>query len=124
MNIIDNEANSFLLKTWNGIKKFDPAEIVYIEADSSGIIIRLANGQLYESPRSLKSVTDLLEGNLFYRIHRKYLVNLYFIREYTNCNQTVSLQVDGKDIKLPVSRRNRKYFISIWELMYLKINVA
>lgn len=122
---IVNQLNPFLLKTWKGFQKVNPAEIICIEADLSGIRVRLANGQFYESPLSLKQVADMLGGgNLFYPIHRKYLVNLNFISEYIHCDQTITLSLDGAIIKLPVSRRKRKGFIELLKLFNMKEQLA
>lgn len=60
----------------------------------------------YLSTVSLALLEEKLEPYNFYRVHRRYLVNLDFVEEVTPVSGgTLQLTICGEDEKVPVSRR-------------------
>lgn len=64
----------------------------------------MVKGKTLRSEDSLKDLEDQLDRRMFFRIHRKYIVNMARIRSYENGKVWI------KDIELPVSRRRKKKF--------------
>ena len=83
----------------------DPAEVGWFEADDTLVYARTLDGRLLVE-RALAELEEQL-GATFFRIHRRYLVNLGWIAEIRpgdGANWEVSLKDPGKT-SLPLSRR-------------------
>lgn len=124
MDFLFHQGKPFLLKTWKGIKRIEPSEIVFIQSEQQGISVTLINGQVCESPTSLLAISKDLEMLTFFRIHRKFLVNVSFVCEYLSLHSLVRIQTEQVNIQLPVSRRNRRAFICFWQSIYQQEQVA
>ncbi|MCQ2751940.1 MAG: LytTR family DNA-binding domain-containing protein [Coriobacteriales bacterium] len=60
----------------------------------------------YLSTESLAHLEEKLETSKFFRVHRRYLVNLNFVSAVeTASGGTLLLQIKGEEEKIPVSRR-------------------
>ncbi len=79
------------------------SEIQYIITYDSSCEYRVRDKML-RSETSLKELESQLDDRLFFRVHRKYIVNMAHIQSYKNG------QIQMKDVKLPVSRRRKKEF--------------
>ncbi len=86
--------------TSNGKTKNIPInQILYLSAQSGGCDIYTAT-DTYFKEESLLYWENMLSNHSFFRIHKKYLVNLQHVKEVTNHNVILS-----NNEKLPVSRR-------------------
>jgi DNA-binding LytR/AlgR family response regulator len=89
--------NSLLVK--DGYKTmiipFD--DILYIEGEGNYINIYCQSRKVV-SRQSLDSLMEQLDPDLFYRIHRSYIINIYKTTTYSK------KEVDINGVKLPVSR--------------------
>lgn len=79
------------------------SEIQYVVTYDSYSEYRVKNKML-RSEASLREMEEQLDQRLFYRIHRKYIVNLAQVESYRDG------VIRMKDIELPVSRRRKKEF--------------
>lgn len=81
------------------------ADIYYIEAkDDYACIHTKDNHYLYSS--SLSSLEEMLDPKRFVRVHRAYIVNLLCVSEInSDSNGSAFLELNNKDVKIPVSRR-------------------
>lgn len=82
-------------------------EIKYIMAYDSYTEYICKNGD-FRSEMSLTAVSAILDGRIFYRISRKYIVNILWIEKYKN----YEIVIDGKGFL--VSRRRKKAFEQIY----------
>lgn len=78
-------------------------EIRYISAYNSYVEI-MTDNTLYRKDISMNKIEELLEKELFFRIHHSYIVNMLWITERREQEVLIG------HIKLPVSRRQRKKF--------------
>ncbi|MBN1181176.1 MAG: LytTR family transcriptional regulator DNA-binding domain-containing protein [Bacteroidales bacterium] len=124
MDFLFHQGKPFLLKTWKGIRRIEPSEIVFIQAEQQGISVTLINGQICESPSSLLAISEDLAKLTFFRIHRKFLINVTYVCEYLSLHSMVRIQTEQVNIQLPVSRRNRSAFICFWQSIYQQEQVA
>ena len=83
-------------------------DIVYIEAVSSGIIACVGNTE-FTIYKPLSELMDELNGKLFFRSHRSYIVNIHKIQEILK-NQI--LMINGQ--KALLSRRDRKALVQAY----------
>lgn len=83
--------DSILIDSRNGQLALHFAEIVYIEAKSHYLSIRLSYTDICPEIRSrIDDFVSELPQQLFYKCHRSYIVNLMHIRSYTRKNVTMS----------------------------------
>ena len=79
------------------------SEIQYVVTYDSYCEYKVKDKML-RSEASLKELEKQLDQRMFFRIHRKYIVNMAQVKSYRNG----ILQM--KDIELPVSRRKKREF--------------
>lgn len=88
-------------------------EIYYILTYDSSCEF-LTKDRVLRSENSLADMEQQLDDKLFFRIHRKYIVNMLYIEDYKNG------WVRIRDTTLPVSRRKRREF----ERVYMEFDIA
>jgi two-component system LytT family response regulator len=94
-NIIFDVENGFLLLNTRNIE--------YCHADQSYSIIVTYTKQEILIAKSLKELQAMLPEKPFYRTHKSYLVNIYYIRKYVHAKESFVLLKGGE--KIPVSVR-------------------
>ncbi len=100
--------------TVNGkTRKISERQILYMAAQSGGSDVHTAKN-IYFKEGSLLYWETILSSRSFFRIHKKYLVNLHYVKEITN--HTVVLT---NNEKLPVSRRKW----TALRLAYMKFDI-
>ena len=91
------------------IRFIDLDEIVSLQADSNYTIIHLKDMQKLVISKTLKDFEDLLNDNQFARIHKSYIVNLSYIKEYSTIDGGVVKMIDGN--QWSISRRQLDIFL-------------
>ncbi len=86
-------------------------DIMRMEGEDNYTHIFSTNGQKITASKTIKSYDELLTDMGFYRIHKKYLVNLDYIQKYVKGDNAYVVMNDGQ--KLSVSRRKRSIFTEI-----------
>lgn len=107
-NLLFDVDNGFILENTRNIE--------YCTADQSySTIITNAKREFIVS-KSLKELEAYLPVNQFYRTHKSYLVNIYYIRKFVRSNESYVLLKNGA--KIPVSvRKTSVIFNDIKELL-------
>jgi two-component system LytT family response regulator len=85
-----------------GIKIVKTADIIYLEADGNCTRLHFADGSSYFDTRTLKIYEEMLDEKNFYRIHKSYLINLDYLKEYIS--EDGHFAVLNNAVKLPVGR--------------------
>lgn len=80
-------------------------EILYCRASENYCKIHLENGSGIMISLSIAKVENRIDSKRFFRIHRSYLVNLSFVREFNYVDDELILK-DGT--VLPVARRRKQ----------------
>ena len=91
------------------IRFIDLDEIVSLQADSNYTIIHLKDMQKLVISKTLKDFEDLLDEHQFARIHKSYIVNLTYIKEYSTIDGGVVKMIDGN--QWSISRRQLDIFL-------------
>jgi two-component system LytT family response regulator len=90
----------------NKVDIIHPEDIVYLEADGRYTIFHLANGTHKIASRNLGEYEKLLSGNLFFRIHHSFIVNLNMV---TNINKAAGNYIELLNNKaLPIAKRRQE----------------
>lgn len=96
--------HKLLLETPEGSFLLHTRELQYLEADNKDSILYYQNDTL-TLRKGLNELEEMLPASLFFRIHRKFLVNMSHVREY----DAVRLTLDCRRT-LPISRRKSREF--------------
>ncbi|MCM1216912.1 MAG: LytTR family DNA-binding domain-containing protein [Lachnospiraceae bacterium] len=79
-------------------------DLQHLEADNKNTIL-FYKGDMITLRKGLNELETLLPASFFFRIHRKYIINLAYVREFDEAHVTLD---SGRTF--PVSRRNIKEF--------------
>lgn len=99
----DMQGQNLILDVENGFVVENTKNIEYCYADQSYSIIVTNLGKKIVVTKPLKTLEELLPINQFYRTHKSYLVNIFYIRKFVHVNESYVLMRSG--IKIPVSVR-------------------
>lgn len=84
-------------------------DMVSLQADSNYTIIHMKDMQKLVISKTLKDFEDLLDSNQFARIHKSYIVNLRYIKEYSTIDGGIVKMSDGN--QWSISRRQLDIFL-------------
>ena len=84
-------------------------DIVSLQADSNYTIIHMRDMQKLVISKTLKDFEDLLDEHQFARIHKSYIVNLRYIKEYCTTDGGIVKMSDGN--QWSISRRQLDLFL-------------
>ena len=102
--ILEDSSQTLLLKTPECNLLLHIPEILYLETANKETILHCRD-DVITLRKSLNELEAQLPGAFFFRIHRKYLINLSHVREY----DTQRLTLDNRQT-LPISRRKSREF--------------
>lgn len=97
-----NESNKITISHSKGIKIVDDSSILYLEGDGNCTNIHFVNGDSFFDTRTLKVYEEILNRTRFYRIHKKYVINLTHLTDYVQDDGSFALLSTGE--KLAVAR--------------------
>lgn len=83
--------------------------MVSLQADSNYTIIHMNNMQKLVISKTLKDFEELLDQTQFARIHKSYIVNLRYIKEYSTTDGGIVKMADGN--QWSISRRQLDSFL-------------
>jgi PAS domain S-box-containing protein len=87
-----------------------PEEITYLKADN--IYTRVcAESGTYHCDLSIGALAKRLPDDMFFRTHRSYLVNISKVRKVQRERSECSVELDGAEVRLPISRDNLQQFL-------------
>jgi two-component system, LytTR family, response regulator len=84
-------------------------DIVSLQADSNYTIIHMKDMHKVVISKTLKDFEDLLDEDQFARIHKSYIVNLKYIKEYSTIDGGIVKMSDGN--QWSISRRQLDMFL-------------
>jgi len=84
-------------------------DIVRLEAEDNFTHIFLTSGDRITASKTIKTYEDMLQSMNFYRVHKRHVINLNFMRKFIKGDGGYLVMDDGK--KIEVSRRRRPAFM-------------
>ena len=93
----------------DGIYFVNIRDIVRFEAEDNYTHIYLQSGERITASKTIKSYEDLLAPFNFYRVHKRHVINLNFMRKFVKGDGGYLIMDDDKRIE--VSRRRRPAFM-------------
>lgn len=93
----------------NAIDYINTDEIIYLEAVSSYTNVFIAGKKIISS-YNLQKFKNTLDSELFFQVHRSYLINLNHVRRYEN----IGMLIMANDAEIPVSKNVREDFLKLF----------
>ena len=93
----------------DGIYFVSIRDIVRFEAEDNYTHIYMVDGSRITASKTIKSYEDLLTPFNFYRVHKRHVINLNYMRKFVKGEGGYLVMDD--DMKIEVSRRRRPAFI-------------
>lgn len=93
----------------DGIYFVNIRDIVRFEAEDNYTHIYLHNGERITASKTIKSYEDLLIPFNFYRVHKRHVINLNYMRKFVKGDGGYLIMDDN--MKIEVSRRRRPAFM-------------
>jgi two-component system LytT family response regulator len=103
-----------------GISFVEVDQIVSLQADSNYTIIHLNSMQKMVISKTLKDFEELLNPEQFARIHKSYIVNLRYLKEYSTTDGGIVKMTDGN--QWSISRRQVESFLEKMKAASLMFN--
>ncbi len=107
-----NNPNAFTkmsISALDGIYFVNIRDIVRFEAEDNYTHIYLNSGERITASKTIKAYEDLLAPFNFYRVHKRHVINLNYMRKFVKGDGGYLIMDD--DIKIEVSRRRRPAFM-------------
>lgn len=111
-NHVYNNPNAFekmSIAALDGIYFVNLKDIVRFEAEDNYTHIFLKNGDKITASKTIKAYEEMLQGLNFYRVHKRHVINLNYMRKFVKGDGGYLVMDDGK--KIDVSRRRRPSFM-------------
>lgn len=103
------ESSKITVSHSKGIKIIDDNSILYLEGDGNCTHIHFTDETSFFDTRTLKVYDDILNKKKFFRIHKKYIINLSHLTDYVNEDGYFAQMQTSK--KLPVARARVTEFV-------------
>lgn len=104
-----NAFEKMSISALDGIYFVNIRDIVRFEAEDNYTHIYLKSGDKITASKTIKAYEELLEGVNFYRVHKRHVINLNFMRKFVKGDGGYLIMDDG--MKIEVSRRRRPAFM-------------
>ncbi|HOZ86635.1 MAG TPA: LytTR family DNA-binding domain-containing protein [Bacteroidia bacterium] len=94
-----------------GFKIVDPNDFMYLEGEGNYTSIVFVDGSKYVDTKSIGVYEEILDRQHFFRIHKSYIVNVLYVKEFLSEGHTVVMK---NDAKLAISRLRAPQFLSFF----------
>lgn len=108
LNIGADISSKIALPTLSGFQMEKINHIIYCEADENYTKIYTVRGDFILVSRTLKVVEEMLPPEYFFRIHKSFLVNMNFIKNYSRTEGHKILLENGVELEI-ATRRNEEF---------------
>ncbi len=96
-----------------GFKIVDPNDFMYLEGEGNYTSIYFSDGTSYTDTKSIGVYEELLDKNRFFRIHKSYIVNVLFVKEFVN--EDGHFVVMKNNTRLAISRLRLSSFMELFK---------
>lgn len=104
-----HETDKIILPATHGFDLLSIDDLIRLEADGCYTKVVIKGGKNKMVSRPLKDFEDTLPKDFFFRTHKSHLINLKYIKEYSNLSGNIVIMTDGS--KVEISRRKVPEFI-------------
>lgn len=97
--------NKLAIPSNTGVSFIDFSEIIYVEASDNYSKLILTSGNNIIISRTLKDVQEVLEERHFLRVHRQYIINLNYLKQF---NRNDSILTMNNGVTIPIARNQKE----------------
>lgn len=108
LNTDTGNFNKIALPTLDGFQLEKVNNIVYCQAEESYCKIFTNRNEVILVARTLKNIDELLPEEIFFRIHKSYLVNMNYIKSYSRSEGGKVILENGTELDV-ATRRNDEF---------------
>jgi two-component system LytT family response regulator len=108
-----NKISRITINHAKGFKIVDPNEFMYLEGEGNYTSIIFVDGSKYVDTKSIGVYEDLLDPQIFFRIHKSHIVNVLYVKEFLNADGHYVIMKN--DIKLAISRLRVPQFLEFFK---------
>ncbi|OQA12707.1 MAG: Transcriptional regulatory protein YehT [Bacteroidetes bacterium ADurb.Bin397] len=112
-------ASKIALAHSNGFAIEEIANLVRLHADDNYTRVYTREGKQYLISKPLKDFERVLPADVFIRTHKSYMINIHFLKEFSNEDGGLVTLQDG--YKVPVSKRKNSVFFDALKKFSLMI---
>ncbi len=106
-----NTSNKITISHTKGIKIIEDSSILFLEGDGNCTNIHFVNDNTFFDTRTLKIYENFLNSERFFRIHKKYIININYLTDYVNEDGYFAKM--NANLLLPVARARISDFMKI-----------
>ncbi len=114
-----NAFEKLSISALDGIYFVNLKDIVRLEADDNYTHLFLKDGRRLTASKTIKSYDELLQTVNFFRVHKRHVINLNYMRKFVKGDGGYIVMDDDKQIE--VSRRRRPAFLE--QIRMLQANI-
>ncbi len=117
-NLIQNmtsstQAKRITINHSKGFKIIDPNDIIYLEGEGNYTNIYCSDNTRLVDTKAIGIYDDMLDKKKFFRIHKSYLINLQYVKEYLN--EDGAFAIMKNNAQLAISRLRVNEFLEIFK---------
>ena len=106
----DSSYNKIAMPTHYGFDLIKPSTILYCKAENNYCKVVCVDEREYLISKTLKYIEELIDNDLFMRVHKSFLVNLNYIVKYDKSDDLKITLING--VQLPISFRKKEQFLN------------
>lgn len=106
----NRKSNKITIYHSKGFRMVDTSEILRLESEGTCTRFHLKDGSNLLDTKNLKVYEDLLDPELFFRVHRSHIINLNELKEYLNTEGAIAILSDGSTV--PIARAKLSTFLT------------
>jgi two-component system LytT family response regulator len=110
LNAPEMQGVNIFLETVDGFILKNTRNIEYCYANQAYSVVVTNEQKEITISKSLKELQEILPENQFYRTHKSYLINIYYIRKFVHLKDSYVILKSG--VKIPVSDRITPYILN------------
>lgn len=84
------------------------SDVMMIHGEGNYATFYINSGKRLTVAKTLKQYEALLDERIFFRVHKSYLINLHYLKEYKTAKEETAVLKNG--LRIGVARRRRKEF--------------
>lgn len=109
---LDAQPQRISISTGSKIEFVPIDQIIHVEADGNYSWIHMSEGRKICTSITIQDIEGKLASNIFFRVHRSYIVNLRRVKSFTNKKEQSLLELDNGRV-LPVSKARKKDLLRV-----------
>lgn len=106
-NDIPVKTSKIAIRTQTGTTIINHQDIMYCEADGRYTRVFLKNGEDIFVSKLLKTFEKILSGKDFFRIHKSFLVNINYIKEFKHPQNRVLILTNDTEFNIAFRRKSK-----------------